>query len=278
MFQQQQNHLNQQIQHQFSLSSAINYQQNFQYQQQQHQQQQQVVEQNTYYEPMQTYHNYNPSEEDQTTNTSSSIKNSSDNEDEGVDAGGSRVEEIMRRYVGNVAQNNNLNRVNILNESKVVTNINKTNASNRNENEEVKHSDISIRVFVYVRTLNRQYSLMLNKIKHRMNHQSFLMEICQRLGIGYDPNTMILYLPPNHQIMDLEPVEKNDLLILGFKKDIKLFTQQYDVNQLIFKSYRQEQEQQAQQQIEQSQQEKQAENPQAEKAINNNNNIQTLIN
>ena len=40
---------------------------------------------------------------------------------------------------------------------------------------------------------------------------------------------MTLYLPPNHQLLDLDPIEKDDLLTLGTRQDIQSFNSQYDV-------------------------------------------------
>lgn len=53
------------------------------------------------------------------------------------------------------------------------------------------------------------------------------MEICERIDIEYN-DQIVLYLPPNHQLLDLTPIEKDDVLALGSLADIHLYQLQYD--------------------------------------------------
>ena len=39
----------------------------------------------------------------------------------------------------------------------------------------------------------------------------------------------IIWLAPNHQLMDLEPVEADDMLVIGTNDDLKRFEQTYCV-------------------------------------------------
>ena len=40
-----------------------------------------------------------------------------------------------------------------------------------------------IRVFVEVKYLNQQFSIMLDKVKHQMNIDSFIKEICTKVNL-----------------------------------------------------------------------------------------------
>ena len=85
-----------------------------------------------------------------------------------------------------------------------------------------------IRIFIEVRSLNKQYSLMLDKSRYpTLDH--FLNDLCNRLCIPYIARLMVLYLPPNHQLLDLEPIEKDDLLTLATRQEIMKFNQEFDV-------------------------------------------------
>ena len=45
--------------------------------------------------------------------------------------------------------------------------------------------------------------------------EDFMKDVCRRVNIPYLARVMTLYLPPNHQLLDLDPIEKDDLLTLG---------------------------------------------------------------
>ena len=44
-----------------------------------------------------------------------------------------------------------------------------------------------------------------------------MQDLCRRVEVPYLSRVMVLYLPPNHQLLDLEPIEKDDLLTLATK-------------------------------------------------------------
>ena len=60
-----------------------------------------------------------------------------------------------------------------------------------------------------------------------------MREVCERIGIPFLSRVMIVYLPPNHQLMDLEPLEKDDLVMLGTRNDIVGFGNQFDLGKQI---------------------------------------------
>ena len=55
-----------------------------------------------------------------------------------------------------------------------------------------------------------------------MSITEFLIDVCSKLDVEYD-TSLILYLAPNHQLLDLDPIEKDDLLVLGRKTNITDF-------------------------------------------------------
>eukprot|EP00347_Sterkiella_histriomuscorum_P008228 403345887 len=70
-----------------------------------------------------------------------------------------------------------------------------------------------------------------------MSSASFIMLLCEKVKLKYD-QSLILYLPPNHQLLDLEPIEKDDLLVLGTKEDILNFQREYcDIASILSSSY-----------------------------------------
>jgi hypothetical protein len=75
-----------------------------------------------------------------------------------------------------------------------------------------------MRVFIEVRSIRKQFSLILDKSLYSRSPnplEDFMREICRRVNIPFLCRVMILYLPPNHQLLDLDPIEKDDLITLG---------------------------------------------------------------
>ena len=89
-----------------------------------------------------------------------------------------------------------------------------------------------IRVFVEVKPLQQQFALILDKERLEMDAQRFTKEICDRVNIELT-NQMLLYLPPNHMLLDLEPIEKDDLLVLGNRNEIDNFNKKFDLTRYI---------------------------------------------
>jgi hypothetical protein len=54
-----------------------------------------------------------------------------------------------------------------------------------------------IRVFIEIKQLQRQFTMILDKAKHHMDLDSFVKEVCTRVEVQHD-STKMMYLPPNH--------------------------------------------------------------------------------
>ena len=74
-------------------------------------------------------------------------------------------------------------------------------------------------MFLEVKSLNKQFTLMLDRAQ-TPSLEDFMRYACQRINLPYLSRVHLLYLPPNHQLMDLEPIEKDDLVTLGTRADV----------------------------------------------------------
>lgn len=71
-------------------------------------------------------------------------------------------------------------------------------------------------------------TVKLDKQKHKFQKEGFLAEVVDkarsalRLRSDSAANKLI-WLAPNHQLMDLEPVEPDDMLVIGTADDLRRF-------------------------------------------------------
>ena len=72
----------------------------------------------------------------------------------------------------------------------------------------------------------------LDKQKHKFTKEGFLSEVFAKaqgvLGLQDERlSGKLMWLAPNHQLMDLEPVEPDDMLVIGTSEDLRRFEQTY---------------------------------------------------
>ena len=76
------------------------------------------------------------------------------------------------------------------------------------------------------------YTVMLDRERHRCDFNSFLVETMYKITqskinenvtvkSGQNPSDFMLWLAPNHRLLDLEVVEPDDLLVLGTQEQFE---------------------------------------------------------
>lgn len=78
------------------------------------------------------------------------------------------------------------------------------------------------------------FTCKLDKQKHKMQKDSFMVEILDKVARCLNspvvnPSEKLVWLAPNHQLMDLEPIEPEDMLVIGTLEDLRRFEQTYCV-------------------------------------------------
>lgn len=72
------------------------------------------------------------------------------------------------------------------------------------------------------------FTAKLDKHKHKFQKEGFLAEVFDKLqsALGLPSERIsdkLLWLAPNHQLMDLEPIEPDDMLVIGTAEDLQRF-------------------------------------------------------
>ena len=90
-----------------------------------------------------------------------------------------------------------------------------------------------VRVFIKVQLKEEtlQFVSVMDKTKHALNIESYLSELFDKISqiqsdankadFLPDPLGLRLWLAPNHQLLTLDPIEKDDLLVVGTSTDLK---------------------------------------------------------
>ena len=70
------------------------------------------------------------------------------------------------------------------------------------------------------------YTLMLDRDRHKSDLNSFFVETMHKIDPATNSNSdifanSVLWLAPNHRLLDLEVVEPDDLLVLGTREQFE---------------------------------------------------------
>ena len=80
---------------------------------------------------------------------------------------------------------------------------------------------------------------MLDKNLHQNQLKSFVLETLNKIAevnglpqsetnLENCANELIVWMAPNHKLIDLSPIEKDDLLVIGSQTDLEIFEKKHN--------------------------------------------------